>query len=106
MTADQPAAIYAQLGGQDNADTQQNITQYFATEKRRLELQAVGKELSKERYVNLWSIGQSFDHGCPDATDVKDASVSVQARVRVRHSGAGLHGRSTWNRVATTGRMS
>ncbi len=31
MTADQTAAIYAQLGGRDNADTQQNITQYFAT---------------------------------------------------------------------------
>ncbi len=31
MTADQTAAIYAQLGGEDNADTQQNITQYFAT---------------------------------------------------------------------------
>ena len=31
VTADQTAAIYAQLGGDDNADTQQNITQYFAT---------------------------------------------------------------------------
>jgi zinc protease len=31
MTADQTAAIYALLGGEDNADTQQNITQYFAT---------------------------------------------------------------------------
>jgi zinc protease len=31
MSADQTAAVYAQLGGQDNADTQQNITQYFAT---------------------------------------------------------------------------
>ena len=31
MGADQTAAIYAELGGQDNADTQQNITQYFAT---------------------------------------------------------------------------
>jgi zinc protease len=31
MTADQTAAIYALLGGQDNADTQQHITQYFAT---------------------------------------------------------------------------
>jgi zinc protease len=31
MTAEQTAAIYAQLGGQNNADTQQNITQYFAT---------------------------------------------------------------------------
>jgi zinc protease len=31
MTADQTAAIYAQLGGENNADTQQNITQYFAT---------------------------------------------------------------------------
>ena len=31
MTADQTAAIYAQLGGYDNADTQQNITQYFST---------------------------------------------------------------------------
>jgi zinc protease len=31
LTADQIAAIYAQLGGQGNADTLQNITQYFAT---------------------------------------------------------------------------
>ena len=31
MTADQTSAIYAQLGGRNNADTQQNITQYFAT---------------------------------------------------------------------------
>jgi zinc protease len=31
MSADQTAAIYAQLGGQNNADTQQTITQYFAT---------------------------------------------------------------------------
>ena len=31
MDADQTAAIYALLGGDDNADTQQNITQYFAT---------------------------------------------------------------------------
>ncbi len=31
ITGDQIAAIYAQLGGDDNADTQQDITQYFAT---------------------------------------------------------------------------
>ncbi len=31
LTADQIAAIYAQLGGYQNADTQQNITQYFVT---------------------------------------------------------------------------
>jgi zinc protease len=31
MDADQTAAIYAQLGGRNNADTQQNITQYYAT---------------------------------------------------------------------------
>ena len=31
MSADQTAAIYAQLGGQNNADTQQTVTQYFAT---------------------------------------------------------------------------
>ncbi len=31
LTADQIAAIYAQLGGAQNADTQQNITQYFVT---------------------------------------------------------------------------
>ncbi|HEY0309335.1 MAG TPA: pitrilysin family protein [Acidobacteriaceae bacterium] len=31
MTADQTSAIYAQMGGENNADTQQNITQYFAT---------------------------------------------------------------------------
>ena len=31
MTADQTAAIYALLGGENNADTQQNVTQYYAT---------------------------------------------------------------------------
>ena len=31
MTADQTSAIYALLGGENNADTQQSITQYFAT---------------------------------------------------------------------------
>ena len=31
VTADQIAAVYAQLGGAGNADTQQNITQYFTT---------------------------------------------------------------------------
>jgi zinc protease len=31
VSADQIAAIYAQLGGAQNADTQQNITQYFVT---------------------------------------------------------------------------
>jgi zinc protease len=31
MTADQTAAIYAELGGDNDADTQQNITQYYAT---------------------------------------------------------------------------
>ena len=31
VTSDQIAAIYAQLGGTVNADTQQNITQYFVT---------------------------------------------------------------------------
>ena len=31
LMGDQISAIYAQLGGTDNADTQQNITQYFVT---------------------------------------------------------------------------
>lgn len=31
MTADQTAAIYAQLGGENDADTEQNITQFYAT---------------------------------------------------------------------------
>ena len=31
MTADQTAAIYARLGGDNNADTQGNITQFYAT---------------------------------------------------------------------------
>ena len=31
MSADQTAAIFAQMGGENNADTQQNITQYYAT---------------------------------------------------------------------------
>ena len=36
LTGDQIAAIYAQLGGSSNADTQQNITQYFVTVPRRI----------------------------------------------------------------------
>ena len=31
ISADQTSAMYAQLGGNNNADTQQNITQYFST---------------------------------------------------------------------------
>ncbi len=31
VSADQTSAIFAQLGGDGNADTQQNITQYFST---------------------------------------------------------------------------
>src|SRR5580704_18010824 len=31
LTADQISAIFAQLGGNGNADTQQNITQYYST---------------------------------------------------------------------------
>jgi zinc protease len=31
LSADQISAIFAQLGGNDNADTQQNITQYYST---------------------------------------------------------------------------
>src|SRR6202140_5432628 len=31
ITADQTSAMYAELGGLNNADTQQNITQYFST---------------------------------------------------------------------------
>src|ERR1700674_6108031 len=31
LSGDQIAAIYAELGGYGNADTQQNITQYFTT---------------------------------------------------------------------------
>lgn len=31
MTADQTAAIYARLGGDNNADTQGNVTQFYAT---------------------------------------------------------------------------
>jgi predicted Zn-dependent peptidase len=35
LTADQTSAIYAQLGGQNNADTQQNIPQYGASRRLR-----------------------------------------------------------------------
>jgi zinc protease len=31
MTSDQTAAIYAELGGQDDADTEQNVTHYYTT---------------------------------------------------------------------------
>jgi predicted Zn-dependent peptidase len=31
MTSDQTAAIYAELGGEDNADTDQTVTRYHTT---------------------------------------------------------------------------
>jgi predicted Zn-dependent peptidase len=57
MSADQTAAIYAELGGQNNADTQQNITQYFATVPAAdlevaLEAQAACLRASRTRTAN------------------------------------------------------
>ena len=97
VTADQIAAIYAQLGGSDNADTQQNITQYFTTvpaadlevalrvdaacmrdvldsnaewmlEKGAIE-QEVARDLSEPTYKFITRLNQNLFAGTPYAHD-------------------------------------
>ena len=107
MDADQTAAIYAQLGGDDNADTQQNITQYFATvaaqnldivlhmdaacmrgvvnsqqqwtQERGAIEQEVARDLSNPTYKFLTRLNQDIFAGTPYAHDALGSKTSFDA---------------------------
>lgn len=107
VTADQTAAIYAQLGGLSNADTQQTITQYFTTvpatdvevalrldaacmrnivdaqtewlqEKGAIE-QEVARDLSSPTYKFLMRVNENFFAGTPYAHDALGTHDSFEA---------------------------
>src|SRR5271156_1249031 len=107
ISADQTAAIYAQLGGRNNADTQQNITQYFATvptadldvalqaqaaclrgiedsqaqwaEERGAIEQEVARDLSNPTYKFLARLNQDLFAGTPYAHDALGTTKSFDA---------------------------
>jgi zinc protease len=107
MSADQTAAIYAELGGQNNADTQQNITQYFATvpaadlevalkaqaaclqgvddspaqwaEERGAIEQEVARDLSNPTYKFIDRLNQDMFAGTPYAHDPLGTKASFDA---------------------------
>jgi zinc protease len=107
MSADQTAAIYAQLGGQNNADTQQTITQYFATvpaadfdvaleaqaaclrdiddrqaqwsEERGAIEQEVARDLSNPTYKFLVRLNEDLFAGTPYAHDALGTKASFDA---------------------------
>ncbi len=107
MSADQTSAIYAQLGGQNNADTQQNITQYFATvpsadldvalqaqatclrgvdnsdkewaEERGAIEQEVSRDLSNPTYKFLSRLNEDMFAGTPYAHDPLGTKASFDA---------------------------
>jgi zinc protease len=107
VDADQTAAIYAQLGGADNADTQQNITQYFATvaaqnldivlhmdaacmrrvvnseqqwsQERGAIEQEVARDLSNPTYKFLTRLNQDIFAGTPYAHDALGSKPSFDA---------------------------
>jgi zinc protease len=107
LTADQIAAIYAQLGGFDNADTEQNITQYFTTipaadlgvalridaacmqdvqdaqsewaqEKGAIE-QEVARDLSNPTYKFITRVGEDMFAGTPYSHDPLGTHDSFEA---------------------------
>ena len=107
LTADQIAAIYAQLGGFDNADTEQNITQYFTTipaadldvalrvdaacmqdvqdsqtewaqEKGAIE-QEVARDLSNPTYKFITRVGEDMFAGTPYSHDPLGTKDSFEA---------------------------
>jgi zinc protease len=107
VSADQIAAIFAQLGGFGNADTQQNITQYFTTvpaadldvalrldaacmqdaddaqtewaqEKGAIE-QEVARDLSQPTYKFLTRLNEDMFSGTPYAHDALGTRESFEA---------------------------
>lgn len=107
LSADQTAAIYAQLGGFGNADTQQTITQYFTTvpaadldvalhvdagcmagvedsqkewsqEKGAIE-QEVARDLSNPTYKFLTRLNEDMFQGTPYAHDALGTKPSFDA---------------------------
>ncbi len=107
VTADQTSAIFAQLGGYGNADTQQNITQYFETvpasdldialrmdascmqgiddadsewaeEKGAIE-QEVQRDLSEPTYKFLTRLNEDMFAGTPYAHDALGTRPSFEA---------------------------
>ena len=107
LSADQIAAIYAQLGGNSNADTQQNITQYFVTvpaqdlevalrldaacmqdvedsqqqwaEERGAIEQEVSRDLSNPTYKFITRLNQDLFAGTPYAHDALGTKDSFDA---------------------------
>ena len=107
ISGDQTAALYAQLGGQNNADTQQNITQYFATvpaadldialrmdsacmrqiedadsewaQERGAIEQEVARDLSNPTYKFLTRMNEDLFSGTPYAHDALGTKASFDA---------------------------
>jgi zinc protease len=107
LSSDQIAAIYAQLGGNQNADTQQNITQYFVTlpaqdlevalrldsacmqdvqdsqeqwaEERGAIEQEVARDLSNPTYKFLTRLNQDLFAGTPYSHDALGTKESFDA---------------------------
>jgi zinc protease len=107
LSAEQIAAIYAQLGGSQNADTQQNITQYFVTvpaqdlevalridsacmqnvedseeqwaEERGAIEQEVSRDLSNPTYKLITRLNEDLFSGTPYAHDALGTKPSFDA---------------------------
>jgi zinc protease len=107
LSADQIAAIYAELGGNQNADTQQDITQYFVTvpaqdlevalrldsacmqdvedsqeqwaEERGAIEQEVARDLSNPTYKFITRLNQDLFSGTPYAHDALGTKASFDA---------------------------